>query len=45
MGMADGVSSWSRYGINPALFAWDLMVHCEAACKAGASDPEAGNER
>lgn len=39
VGIADGVGSWARYGINPALFAWELMVHCEAAALAGASDP------
>eukprot|EP00930_Biecheleria_cincta_P102710 TRINITY_DN94511_c0_g1_i1.p1 TRINITY_DN94511_c0_g1~~TRINITY_DN94511_c0_g1_i1.p1 ORF type:complete len:331 (-),score=62.34 TRINITY_DN94511_c0_g1_i1:70-1029(-) len=31
LGIADGVSSWARYGVNPARFAWELMVHCEAA--------------
>lgn len=29
IGVADGVSSWQRYGVNPALFAWELMVRCE----------------
>ncbi|CAK0883680.1 unnamed protein product [Prorocentrum cordatum] len=29
VGIADGVSSWSRMGIDPALFAWELMRHCE----------------
>lgn len=31
IGVADGVSSWQRYGVNPALFAWELMVRCEEA--------------
>lgn len=31
LGVADGVSSWSRYGVNPALFAWELMLQCEKA--------------
>lgn len=35
VGVADGVSSWARYGVNPALFAWELMVRCEEAAEAG----------
>eukprot|EP00931_Biecheleriopsis_adriatica_P054715 TRINITY_DN32229_c0_g1_i1.p1 TRINITY_DN32229_c0_g1~~TRINITY_DN32229_c0_g1_i1.p1 ORF type:complete len:340 (+),score=77.96 TRINITY_DN32229_c0_g1_i1:58-1020(+) len=37
VGIADGVSSWARYGVNPALFAWELMVHCEAAAQSSSS--------
>ncbi len=25
LGVADGVGGWNTFGINPALFAWDLM--------------------
>ncbi|CAE7621484.1 pptc7 [Symbiodinium sp. CCMP2456] len=38
VGVADGVSSWARYGINPALFAWELMVRCEGAAMSGSLD-------
>eukprot|EP00913_Durusdinium_trenchii_P008761 g8227.t1 len=38
VGVADGVSSWARYGVNPALFAWELMVHCEEAAKSSSKD-------
>lgn len=38
VGVADGVSSWARYGINPALFAWELMVRCEGAAMNGSLD-------
>ncbi|CAE7357210.1 Pptc7, partial [Symbiodinium pilosum] len=38
VGVADGVSSWARHGINPALFAWELMVRCEAAAQDGSLD-------
>ena len=27
-----------RYGVNPALFAWELMVHCEEAAKSSSKD-------
>eukprot|EP00438_Fugacium_kawagutii_P001473 Skav229398 [mRNA] locus=scaffold904:138882:143631:+ [translate_table: standard] len=35
LGVADGVSSWARYGVNPALFAWELMVRCEEQAEKG----------
>jgi len=31
LGLADGVSSWARMGIDSALFAWELMNNCETA--------------
>lgn len=31
IGIADGVSSWAQYGIDAAVFSWDLMNCCEAA--------------
>ena len=40
--MADGVSSWQRYGVNPALFAWELMVRCEEAAIKHAGKLEVG---
>ena len=40
--MADGVSSWQRYGVNPALFAWELMVRCEEAAVKHAGKLEVG---
>ncbi|CAE8590814.1 unnamed protein product, partial [Polarella glacialis] len=39
-GIADGVSSWSKQGVDPALFAWELMVHCEAAVLTAAASAE-----
>lgn len=29
MGVADGVGGWNALGVNPALFAWDLMEECQ----------------
>jgi hypothetical protein len=40
--VADGVSSWQRYGVNPALFAWELMVRCEEAAIKHAGKLEVG---
>lgn len=29
LGVADGVGGWAEYGIDSALFAWDLMSNCK----------------
>jgi len=43
IGVADGVSSWQRYGVNPALFAWELMVRCEeVASSSGKLEAQIG---
>ncbi|KAI9255527.1 phosphatase 2C-like domain-containing protein [Sporodiniella umbellata] len=39
MGVADGVGSWRRFGINPAMFAWLLM---DNAAKIARGQTEAG---
>eukprot|EP00927_Polykrikos_kofoidii_P034846 TRINITY_DN29474_c0_g1_i1.p1 TRINITY_DN29474_c0_g1~~TRINITY_DN29474_c0_g1_i1.p1 ORF type:complete len:399 (+),score=77.98 TRINITY_DN29474_c0_g1_i1:50-1246(+) len=33
VGIADGVGSWSDIGIDPAVFAWELMLRCEAVAE------------
>ena len=44
IGVADGVSSWQRYGVNPALFAWELMVRCEeVASSSGKLEAQIGD--
>ena len=37
IGVADGVGGWNTLGINPAIFAWDLM---ETAKVAAQEQPE-----
>lgn len=40
VGIADGVSSWARIGVDSAFFAWDLMNCCEnAAARAADTSP------
>jgi len=30
-GIADGVGGWNKSGVDPSLFAWDLMNSCKEA--------------
>lgn len=34
LGVADGVGSWAEVGIDPSLFAWEVMKGCEAEINA-----------
>lgn len=38
IGVADGVSSWARMGIDSGLFSWELMRCCEEAIAKNAAD-------
>jgi len=39
-GIADGVSSWKRMGVDPALFAWRLMESCERSAHSAKASPK-----
>ncbi|ORZ38074.1 phosphatase 2C-like domain-containing protein [Catenaria anguillulae PL171] len=38
-GVADGVGGWADLGVDPSLFAWELMRNCRAAAHGGEADP------
>jgi protein phosphatase PTC7 len=33
VGVADGVGGWNSFGVNPALFAWELMDNAKKAAE------------
>jgi len=38
LGIADGVGGWRKHGVDPALFAWELMSNCQVAAEGGNVD-------
>jgi hypothetical protein len=39
LGIADGVSGWSKYNVDPSEFAWALMGNCKQELENGKKDP------
>lgn len=42
LGIADGVGGWRKYGVDPALFAWELMSNCQDSAECGKVDGAQG---
>jgi len=39
LGIADGVGQWSSFGVDPAVFSWELMNNCQAFAEKGETKP------
>jgi protein phosphatase PTC7 len=44
LGIADGVGGWNDVGIDPSLFAWELMHNCKQIAQEMSENIEQGNE-
>lgn len=39
IGVADGVGGWVTFGVDPAVFAWELMTHCMQCAETSIAVP------